>query len=1232
MKYRIGLDIGVASVGWAVLQNDNKGSPCRILGRGVRVFEAAETPKDGKSLAEGRREARSIRRSLRRKKHRSDRIRKLIVDNFSMLKEELEALFKDTKSQACIYKIRYEALTRKLSKEEFARLLVHLSKKRGFKSNRKNAKADSSDDGKLLEATNKTKALILENDYKTVGEYLYKEIVEKNEYILHQNKELKNDKSKQGKIQQLLRTRNTTGDYSLTFLRELIEKEVDIIFDSQRSFGNELASRDMEEKYKAILLFQRPFDMGPGFGSMWGWGEGSMIERMIGICTFENKANGFAIDETRAPIASYTYERFVLLSKINNLRLIQGFKSNSLSQEQKDIIFKLAHKNSKVTFSQIRKALALADCPKDGEKPEFTFNLCKYISKKKKPKDASAVQDVDTEKSIYIDSEKSTFYELKAYNAITKALDSQVKILDGGQLCDTTWQLYDDIAYTFTFYKNEESIEKALNKLTMSDTIKEKLLNSNLHFSGVGNLSIKAIKNILPFLAQGETYDKSAELAGYDFRNQNRGGTRKNKLRLDDLLKTESINSPVVKRAISQTFKVVNAIIRQYGKPEVILIELARDMAKNFSERKDIEKSQEENREKNERAIKEIQSYGVSSPKGVDIEKLRLWKEQQNMCAYSQKQIPIQILFSSDNAVQVDHIIPYSMCFDNSRANKVLVYSHENQNKGNRLAYNYIASKGEQSLKEYEIWVKTYVWSKAKKAKLLAREVDEREMSDRNLTDTKHATKTIANYIRNNLQFNSDEHSKFTNDRVIQVNGAITSYIRKRLFFGDNMCKNRDTDNHHAQDACYIAIADRAMTQRISNFEKRNKERHYDKANKNFIHKVTGQVVDSKSQLYDLQQTESMDFGQGFPPPYSNFKREMQMWFDLNPNAETYLQERHQDFIYYGQKADDTPEKIPPLFVSRMSNHKITGQAHQETIKRGITVKTQAKKGNVVIENYTIKKISLDSLKLDGNGEILNYYNPSSDKLLYNALKERLAAHGGDAKKAFTVDGKGKEAIKFFKPRLLANGTVVDGPEVKKVKLQETTSLNVFLDKVGGIAQNGSMVRIDVFSISKGDDLLGTKGKKFYFVPIYVADFKKQELPNLSAPNGIAMNESVGYKFEFSLYAKDLILVKSKSGIKAEIVGKSADGKEIKNYKTIAQEKPELLYYTGADISSARVSADANNREFKGIRVGIQNLEVFEKWEVDVLGNYKKAPFVPRDTRTLYKGRKKDHLKINNYE
>ena len=110
LNYRIGLDIGIASVGWAVLENNTHDEPFRIIDLGVRIFDTAEQPKTGASLALPRREARSARRRLRRRGHRLERIKKLFEAEGLINIEEFEARYKRT-GLPDVYKLRYEGLT-----------------------------------------------------------------------------------------------------------------------------------------------------------------------------------------------------------------------------------------------------------------------------------------------------------------------------------------------------------------------------------------------------------------------------------------------------------------------------------------------------------------------------------------------------------------------------------------------------------------------------------------------------------------------------------------------------------------------------------------------------------------------------------------------------------------------------------------------------------------------------------------------------------------------------------------------------------------------------------------------------------------------------------------------------------------------------------------------------------------------------------------------------------------
>ena len=177
---------------------------------------------------------------------------------------------------------------------------------------------------------------------------------------------------------------------------------------------------------------------------------------------------------------------------------------------------------------------------------------------------------------------------------------------------------------------------------------------------------------------------------------------------------------------------------------------------------------------------------------------------------------------------------------------------------------------------------------------------------------------------------------------------------------------------------------------------------------------------------------------------------------------------------------------------------------------------------------------------------------------------------------------------------LKADGT--PGPIVKKVKLASKQSAGVLLNDGRGIAENGSMVRIDVFR----------ENGKYYFVPIYTSDTRKEKLPNKAATAGKSMSDWREMKeenFVFSLYSRDLIRIKGKNPIKT------------KNNDATMQERNDILaYYTGANIATASISGKAHDSLFEFSSLGIQSLEIFEKYQVDVLGNISKVKSEVRRT------------------
>ena len=233
MNYRLGVDIGITSVGWAVINLDEK----RIEDLGVRIFNAAENPKDGSSLATPRREARGRRRLLRRKAYRVNRVRNLIVSKGILSKEELETLFTN-KNVKPVWQARVEALDRSVTNEEWAKILINFCKRRGFKSNRKNEINDK-EAGIIISSIKSNEENMKATSSRTIGEYIYNEVKNSND----EYKPL----------------RNKSGDYNMCISRAMVREEIHTLFEKQRSFNNKFASDEIEDLYLEIFDSQRPY-------------------------------------------------------------------------------------------------------------------------------------------------------------------------------------------------------------------------------------------------------------------------------------------------------------------------------------------------------------------------------------------------------------------------------------------------------------------------------------------------------------------------------------------------------------------------------------------------------------------------------------------------------------------------------------------------------------------------------------------------------------------------------------------------------------------------------------------------------------------------------------------------------------------------------------------------------------------------------------------------------------
>ncbi len=1049
--YTLGLDIGMASVGAALLADD------RIIALFVRTFDKAETAKEGESLNKIRRDARLTRRRIRRRAHRLLRLRRLFK-RVGLTGSQETISFSCSLSS---WQLRSEGLDRLLSPPEWAATLYHLVKHRGFQSNRKSEVKTDAKAGEMLGGVTANQQRLQKGGYRTIGEMAWKD------------------------EQFRFAKRNKSGDYSHTFARADLAEELRLLFNRQRSLGNPTASDEFEKAVQNLLMARRPTLSGDN------------LLKMVGKCTFEPS-------EYRSPKACHTTERFLWLTKLNNLRISGIGVSRPLTNDERKILIHLPFTQSKLDYKQVRTKLEL------GEAERFVG-----LDYRKEPEGAA-------------------LFEAKAYHALRKAYKDAGLQLQWHRDSQDSAKL-DAIAYALTAFKDDNEARAWLSEQNVEPEVIEAVLE--LSFTDFIRLSLKALHKIIPHMEAGLRYDEAVQAAGYAHHSQIHTAT---KTLYIPKISRDDIANPVVSRALNQARKLVNAIVREYGSPSAAHIELARDLNKDFKERRRIEKEQKAYREAKEQDITQFEKIFGFTPKGLDLVKWRLYREQNAQCAYSQQGFDLSRLFEAGYA-EIDHALPRSRSFDNSMNNKVLVHSMHNRNKGNRTPYEYLG--GDHDAPEWQRFVAWVEGNKqyrlTKRQRLLRKDFGTEEATkfrERNLTDTRYASRVFKQLVETHLQLAGEPDNK----RCVVVSGQLTAYLRARWWLHK---VREDGDLHHALDAAVVAACSHGMVKRLSDYARRNE---LEQIRGPFIDPETGEVLD----LAALQRVE-----EHFPQPWPGFRKELEA--RLSPDPAAVL---------------PSLEGVPQVRVSRAPTRRGRGSAHQETIRSARRLD----------QGVSSVKTPLTSLSLKDLPRIVGHADPRNQALMV-AIEQRLREHGDNGAKAF------KEPLR--KPA--APGKEAMAPIVRTVRLMDTQKSG--LPVRGGIANNGSMLRVDIF----------TKGGKFFAVPLYVSDAVKTELPNRAVvafkpeTEWPVMDES--FFFLFSLHPNDWIRM------------------------TFKKNPPQEGYFSGLNRATGSISMWVHDRNrsigkngfLDGI--GIKTAVTVEKCHVDILGRLYR---VHHETRQPLAGRR----------
>lgn len=763
MQYRLALDLGASSLGWAMFRLDENGNPCALIKAGVRIFPDGRNPKDGASLAVTRRDARSMRRRRDRLLKRKARMLHALISLgfFPQDAHERQELAKLNP-----YELRAKGLDEALSGAEFARSLFHINQRRGFLSNRKTDKKDN-DSGALKRAIKELREK-LDAENCTLGKWLYQR-AQKGESVRARLR---------GKTQK-------DKAYDFYANREMIEHEFDTLWVVQAKFNPVLFSETARIALKDILLHQRP-----------------LKPVVPGRCTL-------IPEEQRAALALPSTQRFRIYQELNHLKILtEGLQEQNLTLAQRNTLAALMETKSDLTFTAMVKTLKLPGATK--------FNL----------------EDIKRDR-------------LKG-NASSVALSRPEHF--GSDWHGFTHALQDEIVTQLLDEASETQLVAWLQDKTGIDEAKaEKIANASLP-EGYGRLGKTALSRILPAL-MGDviTYDKAVTAAGFDSHSalshaQQTGeimeelpyygiplrrhvAFEKDKPRNDEE-RFGKIANPTVHIGLNQVRAVVNQLIKQYGHPAQIIIEVARDLKLSRERKLEIQREQKAKQDLNDMHVKEACRIINREPAHLDkntrrelSQKMQLWVElnpkdvADRCCPYTGEKISIERLLKGD--VEIEHILPFKRTLDDSMANKTLAVTRANRAKGNQTPFEAFG-RVPQSGYDYQAILQRAALMPSNKKKRFA--IDgmeqwldgEADFLPRALNDTAYLSRIAKEYLTCICPHN----------QVWAIPGRLTALLRgkfglNKLLSGDET-KNREDHRHHALDACVIGITDRATLNAFS--------------------------------------------------------------------------------------------------------------------------------------------------------------------------------------------------------------------------------------------------------------------------------------------------------------------------------------------------------------------------------------------------------------------------------
>jgi len=624
-----------------------------------------------------------------------------------------------------------------------------------------NRKTDNKDSesGAMKKSISEFKQLIHDNKARTAGEMLYRL------------------KKRKKSVKARLHGSGKDAKYDIYCDRSMIEHEFDYIWRQQQKFGCENMSDEAYNAIKYVIFYQRP-----------------LRPVKPGKCSCLNS-------EDRAPKALPISQRFRILQTITDLRIISfEHTSEPLSPKQQDTLYNMLSTKGSVSFNSLKTKFDL----------DSTYRFSHETDKNSK---------LEGDKTAFVLRKKENFgkdWDNLSFEEQTEIVHMLLEEEDEEKLINTLvekWHLSQDnaenVANAFLVDGHMSYCETVLNQLSES-MADHKTLTESLSENGYDNLNpnLDGSMEYLPYY--GTVLEKYI-------------GTGTGLEEDNEEVRYGKISNPTVHRGLKQLQKTVNMIIRKYGKPYQIVVELGRELKMSRKQKMEVLKNQRNNEKTNERYKDILEELGHRNNR-ENRDRLRLWEELSESpvsrcCIYSGQPISKEQLFGPQ--IEIEHILPFSKTFDNSLANKTVSYRHMNKIKKNQSPY--------QAFSKNDNWPDIVARSNSlplnKKWRFsedaMERFIEDNKFLDRQLTDTQYYSKVARQYL-----------TAVCPD-IWSVSGKMTSLIRRwsglNGILSSDKNKNRNDHRHHAVDALAIGLIDRSRLQKISELSGKNELENTDK-------------------------------------------------------------------------------------------------------------------------------------------------------------------------------------------------------------------------------------------------------------------------------------------------------------------------------------------------------------------------------------------------------------------